>query len=102
MGGNCFHFCTTRELVRCAAATVAAITASIPLAEVAQDKTAVAVLSKSTRIIKHHSKFFVFELAARFEFLKVDATKTGIIGLQDTQTSAFAGMYFVDVAISLQ
>src|SRR5207237_3692673 len=67
-----------RKLFRRASAAVGAFAVACPLAEIAQDETAITMLTESARVIQHDDEFLVFELPACFELLKVDALESRI------------------------
>ena len=81
---------------------VSAVAIAAPLAEVTQDETAVAMLSKSARIVEHHTELLVFELTTRFEFSEIQSTKSGVIRFQDTNTAALLSLDSFKIPIPLQ
>ena|SRR5436853_155582 len=91
-----------RKLAGLATAAVAAVSRSTPFTEIAEDETAIAVLAKPAGVVEHHAELLIFELAARFELLKIDVLQSRIVRFQNANAPPLSGLNFLEISATGQ
>ena len=88
--------------MRIAATAVSAVTIARPLAEIAENETAITMFTKPAGIVQHDRELLVFKLPPGFEFRKIDAAQHGIVRFENAHAAASLSLDLLDVPETLK